>query len=144
MFHRSHAASSATPTSASTRRHPVRTAARLGLAGALAFTGAGHLSFAREGFAVAVPDWMPGSKDTTVLASGVVELALAAALASGIKRKQVGRATAAFFAAVFPGNVHQYLHHLDASFLNSDQRRLVRLYFQPLLVAWALEATRED
>ncbi|CEI24728.1 MULTISPECIES: DoxX family protein [Propionibacterium] len=130
--------------SSRTRRHPVRTAARWGLAGALAFTGVGHLSFAREGFAVAVPDWMPSSKDATVLASGVVELALAAALASGVQRKQVGRATAAFFAAVFPGNVHQYVKHLDASFLNSDQRRLVRLYFQPLLVAWALEATRED
>ena len=54
----------------------------------------------------------------------MVELALAAALASGVQRKQVGRATAAFFAAVFPGNVHQYVKHLDASFLNSDQRRL--------------------
>jgi hypothetical protein len=39
---------------------------------------------------------------------------------------------------VFAGNINQYVQGIDAFGLNTDQARLVRLFFQPTLVAWAL------
>jgi len=42
--------------------------------------------------------------------------------------------------AVFPGNVAQYVEGVDAFGLDSDRARLVRLFFQPVLVLWALFA----
>ena len=54
---------------------------------------------------------------------------------------QVGWVVAAFFVAVFPGNISQYLNGVDAFGLDSDTSRLVRLFFQPLLVVWALWST---
>jgi uncharacterized membrane protein len=77
-----------------------------------------------------------------VLASGVVEILLGLALASlGRYRVQVGWITAAFFVAIFPGNISQYVNGIDAFGLDTDQARLTRLFFQPLLVAWALWST---
>ena len=49
---------------------------------------------------------------------------------------------AAFFVAVFPGNVHQWQTGRSAPGLDTDGRRLARLFLQPVLVAWALWATR--
>ncbi|MFW6186773.1 MAG: hypothetical protein ACOC84_02055, partial [Actinomycetota bacterium] len=46
-----------------------------------------------------------------------------------------------FFVAVFPGNVSQYLTGTDAFGLDTDTSRLVRLFFQPALVVWALWST---
>jgi uncharacterized membrane protein len=44
-----------------------------------------------------------------------------------------------FYILVFPGNVAQYLDEKDAfGALNSDSARLIRLFFQPVLIAWAL------
>jgi uncharacterized membrane protein len=54
----------------------------------------------------------------------------------------VGKAAAAFFVAIFPGNVSQYLTHTDGFGLDTDRKRAIRLVFQPLLVAWALWSTR--
>jgi uncharacterized membrane protein len=56
-------------------------------------------------------------------------------------RKQIGWLTAAFFLAIFPGNISQYLTQTDAFGLNTDEARAVRLLFQPLLIVWALWAT---
>jgi uncharacterized membrane protein len=56
-------------------------------------------------------------------------------------RVQVGWVVAAFFVAIFPGNISQYLNGIDAFGLDSDTSRLVRLFFQPLLVVWALWCT---
>jgi uncharacterized membrane protein len=53
----------------------------------------------------------------------------------------VGRLLAAFFVAVFPGNIAQYVNKRDGFGLNSDTKRFVRLLFQPVLVAWALWST---
>lgn len=47
----------------------------------------------------------------------------------------------ALFVAVFPGNLAQYTEHRDAFGLDTDQARLTRLFFQPVLVAWALWAS---
>ena len=108
----------------------------------LLFTGISHLTFGREEFIAQVPDWLPLSGDLVVVGSGVVELALGASLiALPRHRVAVGWMAAAFFVAIFPGNISQYLNHEDAFGLTSDLARAVRLVFQPLLVLWALWST---
>jgi uncharacterized membrane protein len=119
-----------------------RTIARIALGGALVFAGISHLTFGREDFRAQVPEWVPIDVDTTVLASGVAEIALGTALASGWKRRLVGSAAAAFFVAVFPGNVSQWRNHRDAFGLDTDAKRLARLPFQIPLIAVALWSTR--
>jgi len=105
--------------------------------------GSSHLTFARQEFQAQVPDFVPMSKDTVVLLSGVVEigLGLALLLLKGRNRQRMGVGLAAFYAAVFPGNVHQYTHRIDAFGLDTDAKRLARLFFQPVLMGSALYAT---
>ena len=50
---------------------------------------------------------------------------------------------AAFFVAVFPGNLAQAAGKRSAFGLDSDGARIGRLFFQPVLVAWALWSTRD-
>ncbi|MCG7285733.1 hypothetical protein MHY85_07075 [Cellulomonas sp. ACRRI] len=120
-----------------------RTVGRVGLGAVLAFAGTSHLTFAREEFRAQVPPWVPLDEDLVVLGSGVVEIALGTALAVAPARHRttVGWAAAAFFVAIFPGNVSQYLTHTDAFGLDSDAKRLARLPFQGGLVAWSLWST---
>ena len=70
-----------------------------------------------------------------------IALAGAALVALPRQRVTLGWVAAAFFVAVFPGNVSQYLTRTDAFGLNSDRDRLLRLFFQPVLVAGALWTT---
>jgi uncharacterized membrane protein len=119
-----------------------RTIGRVTLGLLLLFTGIGHLTFGREAFTAQVPDWMPVADDVVVVGSGVVELVLGASLiALPRHRVAVGWIVAGFFVAIFPGNVSQYVNHVDAFGLTSDVARAVRLVFQPLLVLWALWST---
>ena len=106
------------------------------------FAGVGHLTFARREFQAQVPAWLPVPADLVVLASGAVEIALGVAMIvlTG-KRAVVGLLLAAFFVVIFPGNIAQWLHHRDAFGLNSDRARFLRLFFQPVLIAWALWST---
>jgi uncharacterized membrane protein len=121
---------------------PLRTAARLTLAGAMVFAGFSHLLWARKDFQAQVPKSLPIDADGVVMASGGIEIILGAGLAVLTRdRVRVGRILAAFFVAVFPGNLAQYRNKRDAFGLNSDRRRFVRLFFQPVLVAWALWST---
>ena len=120
----------------------LRKAAQVFLGGALAYAGITHLTTNRIEFQAQVPTWVPFSADFVVLASGVVEIALGIALASLQYRRQVGWISAAFFIAIFPGNISQYVNGIDAFGLDTDQARLTRLFFQPLLVLWALWATK--
>ena len=113
------------------------------LGSALIYTGILHLTTSRLEFQAQVPPWVPFSPDFIVLASGVVEMLLGLALASLRRRKEVGIATALFFIAIFPGNISQYVNKVDAFGLDSDQTRLIRLFFQPLLVIWALWSTED-
>ena len=108
------------------------------LGAALIYAGITHLTTNRTEFQAQVPTWVPFSADFVVLASGVVEIVLGIALASLQNRRQVGWITAAFFVAIFPGNISQYVNGIDAFGLDTDQARLTRLFFQPLLVLWAL------
>ena len=116
--------------------------ARVALGIALGYAGFTHLTSSRLEFQAQVPNWVPFSADFVVLASGVVEIVLGLALVFLVKYQvQVGWVVAAFFVAIFPGNISQYVNGVDAFGLDTDRARLVRLFFQPLLVAWALWAT---
>ena len=119
----------------------MRTAGRLLLGAVLLVAGAAHFVNTEE-FYGQVPSWLPLDERAVVLASGVVELVLGLALVVGRNQVVVGWVVAAFFVAVFPGNVSQYLTGSDAFGLESDTSRLVRLFFQPVLVVWALWCTR--
>lgn len=128
------------------KRNRGRAVAQVALGGALVYAGISHLSFARQEFQAQVPSWFPADPDAVVLASGVVEVGLGAALLSAWRqptRSRIGLVAAAFFIAVFPGNIAQYTEGRDGFGLDTDTKRAVRLLFQPVLVAWALGATRE-
>ncbi|MDR9363174.1 MAG: hypothetical protein RI590_03545 [Microbacteriaceae bacterium] len=120
----------------------IRALARIALGFALTYAGIGHFSFSRAEFQAQVPTWLPLDADFVVLASGVVEISLGLGLIFLTKyKRQVGLLTAIFFIAIFPGNISQYVNGVDAFGLDSDQARLTRLFFQPLLVLWALWST---
>lgn len=115
---------------------------RIGMGFAMIAAGIGHLTFQRKTFQVQVPDFIPLAKDTTVLASGFVEIAFGLAMVfAGEKKKQVGLTLAIFYVLIFPGNIHQYQQHLDGFGLNTDSKRLGRLFFQPVLIFLSLYST---
>jgi uncharacterized membrane protein len=119
-----------------------RTVARVALGAMLLFTGVSHLTFARREFIAQVPRSLPLPDDAVVVLSGVAELLIGAGLVALPKhRVPVGLGTAAFFIAIFPGNVAQYLNGVDAFGLDTDGKRFARLFLQPALVAWALHST---
>lgn len=119
-----------------------RTIGRVALGAFMVFAGIGHLTFARTEFQAQVPEFVPLPPDVTVLLSGVVEIILGAALILLKKRRTlVGLLLAGFFVVVFPGNLAQWVHHRDAFGLNTDEARLTRLFFQPILIFWALWST---
>jgi uncharacterized membrane protein len=122
-----------------------RAVARWILAIALGAIGVSHFRSTR-GFRVVVPDWTTRltrlDKDAIVIASGAAEVALAAGLlALPNERRRIGWATAAFFVAVMPGNIHQWQTKRSTPGLDTDARRFGRLFLQPLLVLWALWST---
>ncbi len=120
----------------------VRKAFQVLLGLALGYAGVGHLTTSRQEFQAQVPTVFADIADFVVVASGVVEIVLGLALVGVWKyRVQVGWVVAAFFMAIFPGNISQYVNGVDAFGLDSDTSRLVRLFFQPLLVVWALWST---
>jgi uncharacterized membrane protein len=104
------------------------------------YAGVSHLSFNRVDFQAQVPDWVPLEKDLVVILSGIVEIILGSALLLWKQQRvYAGWALAIFFILIFPGNISQYLDGEDAfGALNSDSARLIRLFFQPVLVVWAL------
>src|SRR5690606_13006021 len=104
-----------------------------------------HLFWARKEFQAQVPDFATKvmDKDAVVVASGVVEVMLGASLvALPRSRRTLGAILGAFFVAVFPRNIEQYMTRRHGVGLDSDRRRLGRLFFQPVLVAWAIWSTR--
>ena len=119
-----------------------RTVLRWLLGGALIGAGIGHLTTQREEFRAQVPGWFPIDDDVVVVASGIVEIALGAALiAMPRHRVVVGTIVAAFFVVIFPGNIAQWTEGVDAFGLDTDAKRFARLFFQPVLVIWALGST---
>lgn len=122
---------------------PLQNVARCLLGSFMVAAGTGHLTFVRREFQAQVPDFVPMSKDNVVLISGVVEigLGLALLLLKGKNRVRMGLGLAAFYVAIFPGNIHQYTEHISAFNLNTDGKRLARLFGQPVLIGAALWST---
>jgi len=113
--------------------------ARILLGAFLVFAGTSHLTFARKDFQAQVPDWVPLDKDLTVILSGGAEISLGMALMLWAKQKKLtGVLASMFFAAVFPGNVSQYTKKRNAFGLDTDKKRFMRLFFQPVLIGIAL------
>src|SRR5919112_3268995 len=116
-----------------------QTLGRILLGSAMVGAGVLHLTTQRQEFRAQGPDWFPVDDDLTVLGSGVAEIVLGASfVALPRRRRLVGGLLAAFFVVIFPGNVAQYVEGTDAFGLDTDRKRLIRLFFQPLLVVWAL------
>lgn len=120
----------------------VQTIFRILLGLFLIFAGVNHLTFARGEFLAQVPPWVPLDGDLVVVLSGMAEIALGVGLVFLVRQRVlVGLATALFFVLIFPGNISQYVNRIDAFGLNTDQARFIRLFFQPVLVIWALWVT---
>ena len=98
-----------------------------------------HLTVARTDFQAQVSNWLPFNKDLVVILSGIIESVLGLSMIFWkTQRINVGIALALFYLLIFPGNIAQYLNHTSAFHLTTDRARLIRLFFQPVLVAWAL------
>lgn len=111
----------------------------------MVLAGIGHLTIQRTEFLAQVPRWLPDNHAFmafVVLSSGVVEIMLGLAMIFLVKYKvKVGLVLAIFFVLVFPGNISQYTNNISAFGLDTDQKRFIRLFFQPVLVLWALWST---
>jgi uncharacterized membrane protein len=121
----------------------IKIAFQLLLGAFLTSAGISHLGSNRQEFQAQVPTWLPLDPDFVVITSGVVEISLGLSLIITLLifkryRGVVGLITGLFFVAIFAGNINQYINQIDAFGLDTDQKRLIRLFFQPLLVIWAL------
>lgn len=121
----------------------LKSLAQIALGAFLLSAGISHFGSNRTEFLAQVPTWLPVDPDFVVVASGLVEITLGALLITTVLvfkkyRMQVGLITAIFFILIFPGNINQYLNQIDAFGLDTDTKRLIRLFFQPPLVIWAL------
>lgn len=115
---------------------------RIILGSFMILAAAGHLTFQRAEFQAQVPDWVPMDKDLVVILSGIVEFALGVWMVFLTKTKvYAGITLAIFYVLIFPGNIAQYLNNTSAFGLDTDQKRLTRLFFQPVLILWALWST---
>ena len=124
----------------------LKTLLQLLLGAFLTSAGISHLGSNRQEFLAQVPTYLPLDPDFVVVASGVVEIALGIALITTTffltqYRQMIGLLVGLFFILIFPGNINQYLNQIDAFGLDTDQKRLLRLFFQPPLVIWALWST---
>ena len=121
----------------------IKSLAQIALGAFLLSAGISHLDSNRTEFLAQVPTWLPLDADFVVIASGLVEIALGISLIASTfiftkYRKWIGLSVAIFFIIIFPGNINQYVNQIDAFGLDTDTKRLIRLFFQPPLVIWAL------
>lgn len=115
---------------------------RILLGSFMVLAAVGHFTFQREEFQAQVPEWLPLSKDLVVILSGILELTLGLSMIFWKQQRvKIGLALATFFLLIFPGNIAQYLNGTDAFGLDTDKARLIRLFFQPVLMLWALWST---
>jgi uncharacterized membrane protein len=120
----------------------IQTAFRILLGAALVYAGVSHLTFARAEFQAQVPPWVPLDPDLVVVLSGIVEIVLGGALIALPRyRVALGWIAAAFFVLIFPGNISQFINQVDGFGMTTDTARFIRLFFQPVLIVWALWAT---
>lgn len=123
----------------------IQTICRIILGSFMTLAGVGHLTFQRQEFIAQVPKWLPTNPafmDFVVLSSGIVEIALGLCLIFLVRHKiKIGIALALFYVLIFPGNISQYTNGITAFGLDTDQKRFIRLLFQPVLILWALWST---
>jgi uncharacterized membrane protein len=120
----------------------VQDIARIIMGGFMVWAGIGHLTYLRTEFQAQVPDWVPLEKDLVVVLSAFPEIALGLSMLFWKKQRvAVGITLAIFYVLVFPGNIHQYINHVEGFTLNTEGKRLGRLFLQPVLIAWALWST---
>ena len=128
-----------------TKTSLIQTILRITLGVFMTLAGIGHLTFQRQEFLAQVPRWLPDTPafmDFVVVSSGVVEILLGLAMIFLWKHKvKVGIVLAIFYVLIFPGNISQYTNEISAFGLDTDQKRLIRLFFQPVLILWALWST---
>ncbi len=138
---------------AADRQHPcdagamstldVRTAVRLILAAILGLAGVAHFAIPRPCVAI-VPPAIP-APEAVVMASGIVELLLAAGLVGPPRwRRGAALATAAYLVVVFPANIYAAISGVPADGLPPGWSRWVRLPLQLPLIAAALWCTAEE
>lgn len=113
-----------------------RDVVRLSIAALLVVAGTLHL-LRPQIFLAQVPDFLP-FRSAIVHVSGVIEILLGLGLLIPALRRRAAIATAVFLVAIFPGNVWQAVAQVDAFGLDTDSKRIIRLLFQPVLIAGAL------
>ncbi|MDQ3097528.1 MAG: hypothetical protein M3Q61_05090 [Chloroflexota bacterium] len=115
-------------------------AARIALALALGWVGVAHFVSPRP-FVDHLPPETP-ARLGIVHATGAMEIVLAALLLVARRgaRPVVGRITAAYLVAVFPGNL--YVATAGVPIYPEPWLAWARLAFQPFFIAWAILSTR--
>ncbi|MEO6318461.1 MAG: hypothetical protein ABIP36_06735 [Acidimicrobiales bacterium] len=117
----------------------------LGLAALIG--GAGVLHFVRpELFDSIVPDWMPGSKRTVTLTSGVAEMAGALLVVNPRTRRIGGWFCFLTFLGVYPANIQSALDGgiaEAAPLFDSALVAWLRLPLQIPLLVWARRVARD-
>lgn len=111
---------------------------------AIVLAGAGALHFVRpRPYASIVPDAL-GDPYPWVYASGVAEIACAAALVPARTRRHGAVATVLLFVAVFPANIQMAVDALSSARASDAYKAVavVRLPLQVPLVLWALAVAR--
>jgi uncharacterized membrane protein len=107
------------------------------------FIAAGALHFLRpQMYEQIVPGYLPAHRELVML-SGAAEIAGGAAVAFPGTRRGAGVWLAAVLVSVFPANVQMALHPERYPAIPSALL-WARLPLQPLLVLWALLATRRE
>jgi len=104
-----------------------------------AVAGAGHLYFT-EAMVRIVPAWVPQPR-AVVIATGLCELAGAAALLSVRLRRAAGWGFAAYALCVWPANVQHAIIDLSRGTGLPLWYHAPRLALQPLIIWWALWAS---
>jgi uncharacterized membrane protein len=122
------------------RRHGLREPARVAMAAAMMFAGVSHWLMPVP-FIQHVPPFIPAA-DLVVLASGVVEVLLGAALlAPPSWHRRAGLLLAAYLVAVFPANLYVALAGVDVQGQPGGWYPWARLPLQALFISWALWST---
>lgn len=124
-------------------RFTPRPAARIGLAVAMAVAGIAHLLMPLP-FIQHLPTWVP-ARELLVAVSGVVEIALGAALLLRPPlRRLAGLVLAAYLVAVFPANVYVAVAGIEVDGQPGGAYPWLRLPLQVLFVVWAVWSTRGE
>ena len=126
--------------SSADRSGPGRTIARYLLIVFYAVAGAAHL-IVTDAMVRITPGWVP-MPHAIVVATGLCELAGAAALLTPRYRRAAGWAFAAYAVCVYPANVNHAVHDLGLGTGLPLAYHGPRLLLQPVIVWWALWATR--